>query len=128
MPSTASRGVRSARYAGEGATDAENNHLLLENMRGKFDRRARFVCAIALARQRSRLVTVTETVEGGITHRRARWTTASGMIRSSSNAPFEATFGEVDDTRKFTVSHRGTALRQIFRWLELLDRDMPGNH
>ena len=42
-------GVVSARYAGPGATDATNNALLLGNLRGREDRRARFVCLIALA-------------------------------------------------------------------------------
>ena len=41
-------GVYSARFAGPGATDEANNRLLLERLRGVEDRRARFVCAIAL--------------------------------------------------------------------------------
>ena len=42
-------GIYSARYAGEGATDAERIAKLLEAMKGKTDRRAKFVCAIAIA-------------------------------------------------------------------------------
>jgi len=42
-------GVRSARFAGEHATDEENYMLLLESLKGVEDRRARFVCATALA-------------------------------------------------------------------------------
>lgn len=41
-------GVRSARYAGEDGNSAKNNALLLENLKGVEDRRARFVCSIAL--------------------------------------------------------------------------------
>ena len=41
-------GVHSARYAGDGATDASNNALLLERLRGVENRTARFVCVIAL--------------------------------------------------------------------------------
>ena len=44
-------GVRSARYAGEAATDAENNARLLEELKGVSDRRARFVSVVVLARQ-----------------------------------------------------------------------------
>ncbi|MGI9657962.1 MAG: non-canonical purine NTP pyrophosphatase [Gaiellaceae bacterium] len=40
-------GIRSARYAGEGATDADNMTLLLAEMAGASDRRARFVCSAA---------------------------------------------------------------------------------
>src|ERR1700677_1098008 len=43
-------GVRSARYAGEHATDEANNALLLEPLRGGDDRAARFVCVIALVK------------------------------------------------------------------------------
>jgi XTP/dITP diphosphohydrolase len=42
-------GIYSARYAGEGATDAQNLALLLERMSGETNRAARFVCVIALA-------------------------------------------------------------------------------
>jgi XTP/dITP diphosphohydrolase len=45
-------GIFSARFAGEGATDYENNELLLEKMVDVPDekRLAKFVCAIALSR------------------------------------------------------------------------------
>ena len=45
-------GVRSARFAGPGATDEANNRLLLERLRDVRDRTARFVCVIALADRR----------------------------------------------------------------------------
>jgi len=41
-------GVRSARFAGNKATDEENYLLLLESLKGVKDRSARFVCAVAL--------------------------------------------------------------------------------
>lgn len=41
-------GVRSARYAGERASDGENNALLLSELGGTSQRRARFRCALAL--------------------------------------------------------------------------------
>lgn len=44
-------GVRSARYAGEGATDRERIHYLLDKLAGvpRGERAARFVCVIAIA-------------------------------------------------------------------------------
>ena len=42
-------GVRSARYAGENATDLENNAKLLEELENAEDRKAAFVCVIAIA-------------------------------------------------------------------------------
>lgn len=40
-------GVFSARYAGEAATDAANNHKLIDAMRGRADRSALYVCVLA---------------------------------------------------------------------------------
>ena len=42
-------GVRSARYAGEDATDEENLEKLLREVGARDDRRVAYVCAIALA-------------------------------------------------------------------------------
>ena len=41
-------GVRSARYAGDAATDEENVALLLSRLGGRGERTARFVCALVL--------------------------------------------------------------------------------
>lgn len=46
-------GVRSARFAGDGATDAENNRALLLALEGIEDRVARFRCVLALVTPRS---------------------------------------------------------------------------
>ena len=44
-------GVRSARYAGEGASDLENNLKLLKDVEGVKDRAAFFMCVIAILRR-----------------------------------------------------------------------------
>ena len=41
-------GIYSARYAGEGASDNDNNEKLLSELKGKKNRDARFVCCISL--------------------------------------------------------------------------------
>ena len=41
-------GIYSARYAGDGASDDENNKKLLSELKGEKNREARFVCCIAL--------------------------------------------------------------------------------
>ncbi len=49
-------GVKSARYAtlfGQPAGDANNNRVLLEQMQGRRERRARFVCALVAVRSAS---------------------------------------------------------------------------
>ena len=57
-------GVYSARFAGPNATDAANNQLLLDRMRGVTDRTARFVCVVALAESGRLVRTFRGEVEG----------------------------------------------------------------
>ncbi|MHB1296008.1 MAG: XTP/dITP diphosphatase [Anaerolineae bacterium] len=61
-------GVLSARYAGEHASDAERNRLLLRNLEGVPEERrgARFRCVIALAWPDGRTATAEGTVEGRV--------------------------------------------------------------
>ncbi len=109
-------GVYSARYAGEHATDDENNRLVLQRLGETADRRARFVCVIALAEAGRILKTFRGTVEGEML-RAARGPGGFGYDPLFYYAPFGCSFGEVDGERKFAVSHRGNALRQMLRYL-----------
>ncbi len=59
-------GVRSARFAGQGASDEDNYLLLLESMNGEKDRSARFVCAVALAFPGGDIVIAEGSYEGRI--------------------------------------------------------------
>ena len=108
-------GVRSARFAGPGANDEANNSLLLELLRGKADRTARFVCVIAVA-ERGRLI---ETFRGAVEGRiidAPRGVNGFGYDPLFFYEPFGCTFGEVSATRKLGVSHRGQALRKMIEW------------
>lgn len=109
-------GIYSARYAGAQASDEANNTRLLEEMNGKSNRRARYVCAIAVARQGEVLATFRGTVEGDIlAHPRGEG--GFGYDPLFWYPPFAATFGEVSKERKFEVSHRRQALDAMFTWL-----------
>lgn len=109
-------GVFSARFSGPGATDESNNRLLLEKLRGVEDRRARFVCAIALV-DGGRLVDVyTGSVEGVILDA-PRGSAGFGYDPLFYYPSYRCTFGEVEGQRKFAVSHRGQALRAMLRAL-----------
>jgi XTP/dITP diphosphohydrolase len=105
-------GVRSARFAGPGATDEANNLLLLEKLRGMEQRRARFVCLIALAEKGALLATFRGAVEGEILHE-PRGPNGFGYDPLFFYPPFGCSFGEVGGERKLLVSHRGQALRQL---------------
>ena len=73
-------GVYSARFAGPNATDAANNQLLLDRMRGVADRTARFVCVVALA-ESGRLV---RTFRGEVEGQLARSASGSQWLRIRS--------------------------------------------
>jgi XTP/dITP diphosphohydrolase len=109
-------GVRSARYAGPGATDASNNALLIENLRGVEDRAARFVCVVALVEGPRLVGTWRGAVEGRIVDD-PRGTGGFGYDPHFFYPPFGGTFGEAAAQAKFAVSHRGQALRAMIQTL-----------
>lgn len=108
-------GVRSARYSA-GGTDEANNRLLLERLAGAKDRRARFTCVIALARQGELAATFRGAVEGQILDA-PRGTAGFGYDPLFLYPPLGRTFAELDAETKLRVSHRGEALRRLFRYL-----------
>ncbi len=109
-------GVHSARYAGPGATDASNNALLLEKLRGVEDRSAQFVCVIALVRDGRLERTFRGVVRGRIIDA-PRGANGFGYDPLFCYEPFGCTFGEADTAAKMKVSHRAHALRQMFEYL-----------
>ena len=109
-------GVRSARYAGDGATDQANNDLLLANMRGVVERRARFICVIALGKGGDLIRTFRGEVEGELLDA-ARGDEGFGYDPLFYYPPLGCSFGEIAAERKMTVSHRGKALEQLFRYV-----------
>lgn len=109
-------GVYSARYSGPGATDASNNRLLLEKLSGVEDRSARFVCAIALVEGERLLGVFHGAVEGRILNA-PRGAGGFGYDPLFYYPPFGQTFGEAGEEQKFSVSHRGQALRTMLEFL-----------
>ena len=101
-------GVYSARFAGEGASDEENNRLLLARMQGVADRSARFVSVIALARAGELVKTFTGVVEGVVLEA-ARGENGFGYDPVFYYPPFGCSFGEATLEQKMSVSHRSQA-------------------
>src|SRR5882724_13234813 len=110
-------GVHSARYAGPEATDADNNALLLERLRGVENRTARFVCVIALVRDGRLVQTFRGAVEGRILDA-PRGSGGFGYDPLFYYEPFGCTFGEASLSQKMNVSHRAQALRAMFAFLD----------
>ena len=105
-------GVYSARFAGPHATDEANNRLLLEHLVNIDDRRARFVCVIALLDGGEIRGTFEAAVEGEIL-RAPRGPGGFGYDPLFYYAPYGCTFGEATEEQKLAVSHRGQAFRQM---------------
>ncbi len=109
-------GVVSARYAGPNATDEENNNFLLHQLEGIRDRGARFVAAIAVARAGRALNTFRGEIPGEILYA-PRGSGGFGYDPLFFYPPFSRTHAEVTPDKKFSVSHRGKALRAMLAWL-----------
>ena len=109
-------GVHSARYAGPEATDAQNNALLLERVKHKADRTARFVCVIALVKDAKPVKTFRSSVEGRILDA-PRGSGGFGYDPLFYYEPFGCTFGEAPIEDKMKVSHRAQALEAMFTYL-----------
>jgi XTP/dITP diphosphohydrolase len=114
-------GVYSARFSGPGATDESNNRLLLERLRGVSNRAARFVCAIALVESGRVAGVYHGSVEGFIIDE-ARGTGGFGYDPLFFCPAFGCTFGEATPEQKFSLSHRGRALRAMLAALDLPGR------
>jgi len=112
-------GVHSARYAGDFATDAANNALLLERLRGVENRTARFVCVIALVHDGKLVKTFRGAVEGQILDEE-RGAGGFGYDPLFYHQPFGSTFGEAAIEQKMQASHRGQALAAMFTYLRAL--------
>jgi XTP/dITP diphosphohydrolase len=107
-------GVRSARWAGPGASDEENNELLLRQLSDvpTAERTARFVCAMALV-----LPDGTEHVRVGEMRGRVGVSPAGdygfGYDPLFVADGYAMTNGELDPSAKDAISHRGRAVRAI---------------
>ncbi|MEW6533532.1 MAG: XTP/dITP diphosphatase [Thermodesulfobacteriota bacterium] len=114
-------GVHSARYAGEGASDADRIAKLLNEMRDvpEQQRSARFVCALALAWPDGKSKMFTGMCEGHIT-REPRGVGGFGFDPVFYFPEAGCTFAEMNRQDKNQVSHRGKALRQLAEYLTTL--------
>lgn len=107
-------GVWSARYAGQNATDAGNVAKLLDALRCCTDRRARFVCIVALASPAGLVGTAAGQVTGRILHA-PRGRGGFGYDPVFQPDGYDRTFAELPASRKNSLSHRSEALRNALR-------------
>ena len=106
-------GVRSARFAGEHATDEENCALLLAKLIGATNRSARFRTVVALVSSKGDIHFVGGECAGTIAESERG---DGGFGYDSLFIPADGdgrTFAEMTGPEKDAVSHRGRALAQV---------------
>jgi XTP/dITP diphosphohydrolase len=111
-------GVLSSRFAGEGATYADNNEKLLRMMEGIpwEERRARFICVVAVILAGGGSRTFRGEVEGVITER-PREGRGFGYDPLFYHPPSGKTFAEMAKGEKNSLSHRSLAFRAAREFL-----------
>jgi len=112
-------GIRSARFAGENATDEENLAKLLREVDGAADRSASYVCAIAYVEPGGERRVFVASCHG----RLASEPRGSGgfgydpAFLPDEHAGEGHTMAELDQAEKDRISHRGKAARALAGWL-----------
>ncbi len=112
-------GVRSARYAGEGASGADHIRKLLEALSGvSFDRRrAVFRCVLVLAWPDGGEETAEGACEGTITFQ-PMGERGFGYDPVFLIPEYGKTFAQLEPREKHRISHRGRALKRLREILE----------
>lgn len=108
-------GVHSARYATDGHDFAANNRLLLKNLEGETNRRARFRTAICLIEGGEERL-FEGIVEGHIIDHESG---SEGFGYDPLFVPegYDCTFAEMSGDEKNAISHRGRAVRKLVAYL-----------
>lgn len=105
-------GVYSARYSGVGATDESNLDLVLKHMEGQNNRKARFVCVIAVSIPGEPTKTFRGEVEGELLNER-RGNKGFGYDPIFYVPELGKTTAELTGEEKARISHRGKAIEQL---------------
>jgi XTP/dITP diphosphohydrolase len=121
-------GIYSSRYAGPDANDEQNNAKLIQEMRGKRNRKAAFECVISIAVPTGYALTYEGRCEGLI----AEAPSGSGGFGYDPlfyYPPLDKTFAELTMEEKSRISHRGKALQEVRdefdKVLVWIDQNMP---
>ena len=112
-------GIHSARFAGETATDDENLAKLIHLLDGAEDRRAAYVCVLALTDPNGEERTFEARCEGRLidTPRGAGGFGYDPIFVPEEHDSVERTMAELAPEEKDLISHRGRAARMLATWL-----------
>jgi len=113
-------GICSARYAGDSANPAANNAKLLNSLKNKQNRSARFYCIIALSSPVGRVQTVDGICKGFIINEE-RGSSGFGYDPVFVPEGYSRTFSQLGTEVKNRISHRAIALKRAFElWGNML--------
>jgi len=110
-------GIFSARYAGPNATSVDNVHKLLSELKGESNRKAHFICVIALIYNKKEIL-----FEGrvdGLIKQEIAGEGGFGYDPVFVPVGYNQTFAELDAAVKSKISHRALAVRKMVEWLEM---------
>jgi XTP/dITP diphosphohydrolase len=106
-------GIHSARYAGPDASDADRVRKLLDDLESRTGKRiARFVCALALARN-GKMIAESEGICHGVIINESRGSKGFGYDPVFLFPELGKTFAELDEAEKNQYSHRARAVAAI---------------
>jgi XTP/dITP diphosphohydrolase len=119
-------GIYSARFAGEHATDEQNNQKLLQQLNHVEDRFARFTCCLCFIGAKSTYNEPPQYFEGhcpGLILKEPQGQNGFGYdplfmpLHEIETSQSPRSFGQMDYLEKKAISHRGEAIRQFKNWL-----------
>jgi len=118
-------GIRSARFAGENASDADRNKKVLDLLKDvpQQERKARFRCAIAIADPNGYIQVATGVCEGEIALE-PRGSTGFGYDPIFVVPPYGRTYAELGPEKKNQISHRAIALGKAKKLLKTYLKDL----
>lgn len=112
-------GIYSARYAGPNATDQDRIDKLLGELKKYDNKKARFVCVIAISDNEGNVKTFRGEVYGKIIDN-PRGSSGFGYDPVFVPDGYDKTFAELPSEIKNKISHRGNALRKAYDELKKL--------
>jgi len=110
-------GVYSARYGGEGLDDVGRYRLLLENLRGQLDRRAKFVSVVTLCMPNGDVISARGECPGTIAYA-PQGDNGFGYDPVFFVPAARKTFAQLTAEEKNAISHRARALEKFQGELE----------
>lgn len=121
-------GVRSARYAGEKASDEDNNNLLLMNMKFQVKRTCRFRCALCVVSGDGRVLNEVDGICDGMLLHAPLGTEGFGYDPLFWSTELHKGMGEATMQEKNKISHRGKAIRKLVNiWTKKKNKENKEN-